>query len=509
MAKTLIILTTEPENWVPKELDKVAQEAGFNVQTINPDTCFISLAQDPFIAHEGKRFTGADIVIPRLSEDNLDYKCAIINHLEKMDIKVLNTGKSMRIASNKVETQILLNDAGLKTPKTAVFTNEEQIDAALDAIGNNFPVIVKTLFGTHGVGVVRADSKASLVSIIQLLLKSGEQFMLQEFIEHSESARVLLLDGKVLAAVMRSIPDGDFRSNAHQGAELKEHEPSEKEIEACVKAAETLGITLAAVDYIIDGDDIILLEVNGSPGFEAMQKVIDKPIADAIIDYCLEKIGASSDDDGKEEPETEVEEPSTANDKEEEEEPAPEKEEEKKEPVDSSKDVIEVPIHDIEGDKVVGSLTKVIIKHFNNEEPIEARVDTGANLSSIHGTDIKTTDSTIQFTFGKTRYKFHLVRDAKIKQSSISDAEERPVIRVDMVIDGITLRNVELSVTDREHMEYNILLGRKTLSAGGFLVNPAAGILDTGEEKEDKETSSSAEEVEATPSSSTEDKEEE
>jgi hypothetical protein len=51
-----------------------------------------------------------------------------------------------------------------------------------------------------------------------------------------------------------------------------------------------------------------------------------------------------------------------------------------------------------------------------------------------------------------------------------------------MVIDGITLRNVELSVTDREHMEYNILLGRKTLSAGGFLVNPAAGILDNGEE---------------------------
>lgn len=474
MAKTLIILTTEPENWVPKQLDKVAQEKGFTVQTINPDTCFISLAQDPFIAHEGKRFSGADIVIPRLSEDNLDYKCAIINHLEKMDIKVLNTGKSMRIASNKVETQILLNDAGLKTPKTAVFTNEEQVDAALEAIGNKFPVIVKTLFGTHGVGVVRADSKASLTSIIQLLLKSGEQFMLQEFIEHSESARVLLLDGKVLAAVMRSIPDGDFRSNAHQGAELKEHKPTEEEIEACIKAAETLGISLAAVDYIIDGDDIVLLEVNGSPGFEAMQKVIDKPIADAIIDYCNEKVGDGGSDEEKEKP-AEEEEPPV-------EEKPEEKEEEEPTPEVTDDKVIEVPIHDIEGDKIVGSLTKVTIKHFNNEEPIEARVDTGANVSSIHGTDIEVTDSSVKFTFGKSRYKFHLVRSASIKQSSISDEDERPVIRVDMVIDGITLRNVELSVTDREHMEYNILLGRKTLSAGGFLVNPAAGILDNGEE---------------------------
>jgi len=473
--KTLILLTTEKENWVPQELEKVAKAKGFNVLTVNPDTCFISLAPEPFIAHEGKKFEGADIVIPRLSEDNLDYKCAIINHLEKMDIKVLNTGKSMRIASNKVETQILLNDVGLSTPKTAVFTNEEQIDAALEAIGGKFPVIVKTLFGTHGVGVVRADSKASLVSLIQLLLKSGEQFMLQEFIEHSESARVLLLDDKVLASVMRTIPDGDFRSNAHQGAELKKHEPTQEELDACIKAAKTLGIRLAAVDYILNGDDIVVLEVNGSPGFEAMQKVIDEPIADAIIDFCLEQVGGESDEKEEEvepTPPIEEEEPK------EEEETAPEKEE---------VEVVEVPPHDVEGDKIVGSLTKVIIKHFNNEEPIEARVDTGASISSIHGDNIEVDDTTIKFTFGKTRYKFHLARTSKIKQSSIDDPDERPVICVDMVIDGITLRNVELSVTDREHMEYNILLGRKTLVSGGFLVNPAAGVLDNVSQEDEQE----------------------
>jgi len=472
--KTLILLTTEKENWVPQELEKVAKAKGFNVLTVNPDTCFISLAPEPFIAHEGKKFEGADIVIPRLSEDNLDYKCAIINHLEKMDIKVLNTGKSMRIASNKVETQILLNDVGLSTPKTAVFTNEEQIDAALEAIGGEFPVIVKTLFGTHGVGVVRADSKASLVSLIQLLLKSGEQFMLQEFIEHSESARVLLLDDKVLASVMRTIPDGDFRSNAHQGAELKKHEPTQEELDACIKAAKTLGIRLAAVDYILNGDDIVILEVNGSPGFEAMQKVIDEPIADAIIDFCLEQVGGEGDE------------------KEEEVEPTPSIEEEEPKEEDEKEDekeveVVEVPPHDVEGDKIVGSLTKVIIKHFNNEEPIEARVDTGASISSIHGDNIEVDDTTIKFTFGKTRYKFHLARTSKIKQSSIDDPDERPVIRVDMVIDGITLRNVELSVTDREHMEYNILLGRKTLASGGFLVNPAAGVLDNVSQEDEQE----------------------
>jgi ribosomal protein S6--L-glutamate ligase len=470
---TLILLTSEPENWVPQELEKKAKEKGFDVQVINPDKCFITLTDNPFIANDGKRFTGADIVIPRLSEDNLDYKVAIINHLEKMGVKVINTGKSLRLASNKVETQILLNDADLKTPKTSVFTSEEQLPEALKAIGGTFPVIIKTLFGTHGVGVVRADSNASLVSIVQQLLKSGEQFMLQEYIEHDESARILLLDGKPIATVMRTIPDGDFRSNAHQGAELKVHEPSEKELEACIKAADKLGIRLAAVDYILHNDEVILLEVNGSPGFEAMQKVVDEDIASIIIDFCAKEIGhepSSEEHEENETPEEEHEEHETP-------------EEEQKEHEDK---VVEVPAHDIEGDKVIGTLTNVVIKYFNDEQPIEARVDTGANLSSIHGEDIEVKDNTVKFTFGKTRYKFHLSKMTNIKQASAEESDERPVIRVDMVIDGITLRNVQLTVSDREHMAFEVLLGRQTLAAGGFLVSPAIGHATSSDNEENE-----------------------
>lgn len=484
----LIILTAGPKNWISKTLTKEAKKVGFEVEIIDPNGCFITLSDEPFISYHGEKFEGADIVIPRLSEDNLEYKMAVMNHLQKMDIKMLNTSKAMRTAANKVETQILLNDAGIRTPKTAVFTDVEQLDAALKSIGDKFPVIIKTLFGAQGIGVIRIDSKPSLISVVQQLLKTGTEFMIQEYFEHSESGRLLILDGKVLAAVMRTIPDGDFRSNAHQGAELKKHDPSEKEIEICLKSAEALGITFTAVDYIINDDDIILLEVNGSPGFEEMQKVIEDNIAQIVIKYCANQVGIEVDSD--------IEKYTEDDEKEEEKEEDSQNEPEKTEP--EKTDEVDMTIKDDEvtlsndvtdtENKIVGTITHVKIKHFNDDEPIEARVDTGATLSSIHGDNIEISDSTVKFKFKDTTYKFYLVKTTKIKQASSEESNERPVISVDMTIDDIELRNVLLTVTDRSHMNYDILLGRQTLASGGFLVNPAIGnISDSKQENKEEE----------------------
>ena len=475
----LILLTAEPENWVPQQLEAKAKAKQLDVEIINPDAAYISLTDDPFISHDGIRFKGAKFCIPRLSETNLEYKTAIIDHLEKMGIIVLNTGSALRTASNKVETQILLNNAGLKTPKTAVFTCEEQLEKAIESIGNTFPIIIKTIYGTHGIGVIRVDSLASARSVIQQLIKSGEQFMIQEYIEHVESARILLLNENVLASVMRTIPEGDFRSNAHQGAELKIHEASQHEIETAIRAAQTLNINFAAVDYILlENGDIIILEVNGSPGFESMQKVVtDVDIAEKIIDECINMMGSVSDNSiAPIDTVTSEVDPLTVDVESIEDPIQPSVEDEILNP---PSDEVEVPNHDVDTDSIIGTITHVKIKHFNDEQPIEARVDTGANISSIHGTNIVLGDNTIKFDFNNVTYKFHLLKMTKIKQSdSENGAVARPVIRVDMEINDVLLRNVEVTVTERDHMKYEVLLGRQTLAAAGVLVNPALGMVD-------------------------------
>lgn len=501
MAK-LILLTAEPDNFVPKKLKEEAEKQGLETEIINPTNCYIALCNDDtYISHEGTKFLGSEYCIPRLSEDNLEYKVAIMDHLEKMGVKSLNTGAAMRNCSNKVLTQILLTKNDIKTPRTTVVTCDEQLEFAVKALGEKFPIIVKTLFGTHGVGVIRADSMPSLKSIVQQLLKSETEFMLQEFIEHKESGRVYVLGDSVLAAVMRNIPDNDFRSNAHQGAKLEVHDPSEKEKEICVKAAKAVGTNFAAVDYINDGDDVVIIEVNGSPGFEALQEVIDDNIAEKIINWLVK-----NDDElepaGEEQPVEKSDEKSDENkDKEpptEEEEEEEESKEDKEEKHDASahepavvtdksdKEINVLPmVHDNED--VIGTITNVKIKFMNNDEPIEARVDTGATHSSINADEISTSDNSVKFKFGEFVYRFPLYRVSKIKTSDNESSEERPVIKVDMIINGITVKNVELTLNDRDHMTYNVLLGRSALSSAGVLIDPAAQNIDPSQPEKSKE----------------------
>ena len=77
----------------------------------------------------------------------------------------------MQTCNNKLTTALLFEKFGIPTPRTAFVSNEKNIDDAMKLIGNKFPVVLKTLTGTQGIGVVKVDSYESLVSTIQALWK--------------------------------------------------------------------------------------------------------------------------------------------------------------------------------------------------------------------------------------------------------------------------------------------------------------------------------------------------
>lgn len=504
----LIILSAEAENFVPQELKKKAEEKGYDVEIINPDECYISISSEPYISYNGTKFLGADVCIPRMSEENSEYKVAIMDHLVNMGVKCVNSGSGMQLASNKLECQIVMNKNGIKTPNSVMLTDASQLDYAVKSLGEKFPVIVKTIYGTHGIGVMRIDSMESLRSVVQHLLKTGDQFILQEFIPHNESYRILMLNDKVIAGVSRSVPEGDFRTNAHQGSELKAYSPTEQEIELAKKCAKLIDLNFMAIDYVKNGEELIILEINGSPGYEALQKVVDFDISEKVIELCMTMSDTSQSEKEKEKEkeeenkdvdvevekengkiEVEVEtndkkievevEPKEELSPKEEVKPEPEEEEEE---VDLTDDEV---IHNT--DQIIGTVTHVTIKNFNDDEPIDARVDTGATHSSINGQNVEVSDNIVKFTFGKYRYKFYLARMSNIKTSD-NGTEERPVIKVDIIINGNEIKNVEFNVNEREHMKYDIILGRSTLEAAGVLVNPAiTKITDKEENKTEEE----------------------
>lgn len=513
--RRLTILTTEPENFVPVELKAKAESAGWEVTLVNPDECALNVSATPKLLYKGVEVEVADACIPRMSEDDLEYKAAIMDYLADAGVRMLNSSESMKLASNKLQTQILLNKSGVKTPDSSMVASVDQLEAAHKSIGGEFPVVLKTLSGTHGVGVMRVDSAASLMSVAQMLEKMDAQYMLQKYIKHEASRRILMLNGEVLACVSRSVPENDFRTNAHQGAELTlVADPSQKEIDVCKQVCELIGTKLGAVDYLVDGDDIIVFELNGSPGWESMQEVVpDKDIAEIVVAaYGMNNDAAPDEADTKNvkqngpHPDAVSGELVNISDVD----VKAAKEEEKLTPTGSEEDAVEyknpaddkeskpvdlTPVHtasvNVDGEQVdtlvVGSVQSFIIKRFNNGEPIIARVDTGATGSSLAGDDVEIDGNIIQFTFNKVKYRCHIARTADIK--SAMGVTHRPIVKFDIDIGGVMLNNVDFSIDERKDMNYDALLGRNTLAAAGVLINPAMGEVPAQQSQEKTEES--------------------
>ena len=65
----------------------------------------------------------------------------------------------------------------------------------------------------HGVGVMKIDSRESFSSIIDYLQTKDDTFILRQFIEHSEQARIVVLGDQVISS-HANMTSGDFRTNA-------------------------------------------------------------------------------------------------------------------------------------------------------------------------------------------------------------------------------------------------------------------------------------------------------
>ena len=165
------------------------------------------------------------------------------------------------------------------------------IDAALAELGG-FPVIIKSMGGMHGVGVMKIDSRESFSSIIDYLQTKDDTFILRQFIEHSEQARIVVLGDQVISS-HANMTSGDFRTNAgEEKNRQRENKSYSNEIQdIAVQAVRSLGLEFGGVDIIFDtktGEPFIT-EVNFPFFFPGNYRVTGAPIAKMMIEYLVEK----------------------------------------------------------------------------------------------------------------------------------------------------------------------------------------------------------------------------
>jgi ribosomal protein S6--L-glutamate ligase len=285
----IAILSNGPGNYSTKRLKEVAEQRGHEVRVIKYRDCYASIEQNnPTVSYRGENLKDFDAIIPRIASNMTRYGTAIVRQFEMQGIYTLSSSIAITRSRDKLRSLQLLAKAGVGIPKTVVSRNTTDIDDLLESLGG-MPVIIKLATGTHGNGVVLAETKKAAKSTLQafyLTNEEGTNILLQEYIEESAGTdiRAFVVGSRVIASMKRQSLDDDFRSNLHQGGSGVAIKLTDEERKTAVKAAKTMGLTIAGVDMMRSDRGPLVLEVNASPGF-GIEKVTNRDVATPIIEY--------------------------------------------------------------------------------------------------------------------------------------------------------------------------------------------------------------------------------
>jgi ribosomal protein S6--L-glutamate ligase len=284
----IAILATNPKLYSHQRLIAAGQEAGHDIKVINPLYCYMNVAaSNPKVQYRGgEPLPIFDAVIPRIGASNTFYGTAVLRHLETMGMYALNESIAISRSRDKFRALQLLARKGIPMPLTTFAQSPDNIEDVINMVGGA-PLIIKLLEGTQGKGVFLADSHQSALSIINAFKEMHVNILVQEFIEESRGTdiRCLVVGDKVVAAIKREAKEGEFRANVHQGGKGIKVKLTSQERMLAIAAAKTMGLKVAGVDILRSKQGPLVLEINSSPGLEAIEKTTQINIAGKIIQY--------------------------------------------------------------------------------------------------------------------------------------------------------------------------------------------------------------------------------
>jgi ribosomal protein S6--L-glutamate ligase len=201
---------------------------------------------------------------------------------------VFTTARSIAIdrSRNKLRAYQILAKAGVGVPKTVFARETADLEDVIEKAGSA-PLIVKVAKGTHGNGVVLAETNKAAKAVMQAFYVEGVTFLVQEFVKESAGTdvRAIVVGSQVVASIKRQSLDDDFRSNTHQGGVGKIVKLTPEEERTALKAAKAMGLPVCAVDMMRSDRGPLVLEVNSSGSIKTPELLTKRNIAGKIIEY--------------------------------------------------------------------------------------------------------------------------------------------------------------------------------------------------------------------------------
>jgi RimK family alpha-L-glutamate ligase len=225
--------------------------------------------------------------IPPGSLDQIVFRIDALHVVHDGGIPLVNSPRALERTVDKHWTSRLLAEAGVPTPATVAAESFEDALAAFRDMGD---VLVKPLLGSGGRGIVRVTDEDLAYRVFRALELQRSVFYVQEFIPHGRSdLRFLVAGGRVVAAARRT-GDG-WKTNVAAGAGMTTHRPLPEEEDMAVRAARAVGAEYAGVDVLeSDRGGRLVVEVNGIPGWRALQRTTSVDLASEVARLARERL---------------------------------------------------------------------------------------------------------------------------------------------------------------------------------------------------------------------------
>ena len=217
-------------------------------------------------------------IIPGGSLEQLIFRVDALHWIENRGVRVVNSPRAIERSVDKFYTTTLLHDAGLLVPETVVCERVEEAMAAVRAMGD---VVIKPIFGSLGHGMVRVSDPETALRVVRALEQIKSVFYVQRAIDHGgRDLRVFVVGGRVIGAIERRAPAGEWRTNVAIGGSATAVEVSPEIERIALSAAAAVGADYAGVDVLPARDgSLFVLEVNGIPGWQGLQQATGIDVA--------------------------------------------------------------------------------------------------------------------------------------------------------------------------------------------------------------------------------------
>ena len=242
---------------------------------------------EKIITYKGKPLDTYDCLYIRGSFKYAFLQRAIAQYYSKKSYMPIYS-KAFSVGHDKFLTLLQLQEEGVNIPKTYYTPNTKIAKEILKNV--SYPIIMKLQSGTHGKGVMIAESEKSAKGILDIIETFERPYIIQEFVKTDKTSdiRVVVAGKKIIASYKRIATEGEFRANIHAGGKRELHKLTKQQEKLAIKSAKCIGANLCGVD-ILNSKEPSVIEINLSPALESIEEFTGIKVSDDVAKFLYEE----------------------------------------------------------------------------------------------------------------------------------------------------------------------------------------------------------------------------